>query len=209
MRIILIGAPGCGKGTQASNICTKYNIVHISTGDLLRQEINNKTELGLKAKSIIDQGNLVSDEIVIGMINKRLEKPDCEFGYLLDGFPRTLNQAKKLNEISAPDAVILIDTSYETMLSRILKRRVCISCNATLREDVLVNGCCPICGSSTESRGDDNEETFNKRYNVYLEQTKPLIEFYANMGILHTVNNEESVECTFVQIQQILDGLKV
>ena len=208
MKIILIGAPGCGKGTQSKRICEKYNIPHISTGDMLREQIELGTELGKTAKLLIEYGNLVPDELIIELLKERISRTDCENGYLLDGFPRTINQAEELDKLTSIDSAILIDTKYEVILERIRGRRICEDCKATLNVSLLSADACPNCGGKLVERKDDDEETFVNRYNVYLEQTEPLIEYYRNSNRLQTVESTNTVDGTFEKIDNILKALK-
>jgi adenylate kinase len=194
--IILLGAPGSGKGTQAAQIVQKYGVVHISTGDMFRYNIKNQTPIGLKAKEYIEAGKLVPDEVVIDMLKDRLAQPDCAKGVLLDGFPRTLSQAKAL-EASIQDRyipiVISLNISDKTVLERLTGRRSCPSCNAIYHitfSPPKKEGVCDKCGSALITRSDDTEKTVKDRLEVFHEQIGPLKEYYAKAGLLNEVNSE-------------------
>lgn len=198
MNVILLGAPGAGKGTQAVKIAEEYKILHISTGDIFRGEIKNQTPVGIVAKSFIDKGQLVPDEVTIQIVKERLSKDDCKNGYLLDGFPRTVAQAIALDEFSHVDAVINIDVPLNLLLKRITGRRVCPKCRASYHIDYL-NGKtdCAKCGADLIQRDDDNEETVEARLEVYQKQTAPLIEYYTQKGELINVNGDGDIEKVF------------
>ena len=211
MNIILIAPPAGGKGTQSELICSKYNIAHISTGDLLRKEVaNGNTEL----KSIMDAGMLVKDEIIFDLIRKYISSPECANGYLLDGFPRNVSQAieydKILEELGKDIGyVIELDIDKDLAAKRISGRRSCPKCGATYNiyfDGMKPNkeGICNNCGESLTQRDDDNEETYITRYNTYLEKTSPLIDYYKNKGVLYTVDANGTVEETFENIEEIL-----
>ena len=211
MNIILIAPPAGGKGTQSELICSKYNIAHISTGDLLRKEVaNGNTEL----KSIMDAGMLVKDEIIFDLIRKYISSPECANGYLLDGFPRNVSQAieydKILEELGKDIGyVIELDIDKDLAAKRISGRRSCPKCGATYNiyfDGMKPNkeGICNNCGESLTQRDDDNEETYITRYNTYLEKTSPLIDYYKNKGVLYTVDANGTVEKTFENIEEIL-----
>ena len=201
MKVILLGAPGAGKGTQAERIAVRYNIPHISTGDIFRSEIKQQTPTGIIAKSFIDKGQLVPDEVTISIVKERLEKEDCKNGYLLDGFPRTVPQAIALDKFSDVTAVVNIDVPFERLLKRITGRRVCPKCRASYHVNYL-NGqtTCAKCGAGLVQRDDDNEETVALRLGVYEEQTAPLIEYYAKTGVLITVDGDGDIEEVFNSI---------
>lgn len=208
MRIILLGPPGAGKGTQAAGIVEKYNIPHISTGDIFRKNIKEGTELGNKAKSYMDQGLLVPDELTVGLVKDRLLQDDCKNGFLLDGFPRNTFQAesldKFLDEINASlNKVINIEVDKNILVSRAVGRRICKQCSATYHVEFnppKVAGICDVCGGELYQRADDNEETVSKRIQVYLDETKPLIEYYAEKGIISTIEGEQSIDKVFEDI---------
>lgn len=205
MKLILLGAPGAGKGTQAALIKQKYNIPHISTGDILRENIREGTPLGVKAKAIIDAGNLVPDEIVIGIVKDRLAKDDCKKGWLLDGFPRTVAQADGLSEFAECDAAVDVNVPFEILSDRISGRRMC-SCGESYHVSTL-NGAttCKKCGGVLYQRADDNEETVKNRLEAYVNQTAPLIEYYAKKGKLVTVDGNRTVDEVFESIISALE----
>ena len=215
MNIVLMGLPGAGKGTQADKIVEKYAIPHISTGDMFRAAINEGTELGLQAKSFMDQGALVPDEVTIGIVRERLAKPDCEKGFLLDGFPRTVAQASALEEIMKDlgkkiDYVLNINVDSGLLLKRLTGRRICKECGATYhlefnppaKADV-----CDKCGGELYQRSDDNEETVANRLDVNIKQTKPLLDFYEELGYLQSINGEQDINKVFADIDVLIGGL--
>ena len=212
MKIIMLGAPGAGKGTQAKKIADKYQVPHISTGDIFRANIKEGTELGMKAKSFMDQGLLVPDEITIGMLLDRIHKADCEKGYVLDGFPRTIPQAesltKALSELSETiDYAIDVDVPDENIVNRMSGRRACLTCGATFHTEFAPpkkEGVCDICGAPLVLRDDDKPETVQKRLSVYHEQTQPLIEYYKKAGVLATVDGTQEMNDVFRSIAEIL-----
>lgn len=200
--IILLGAPGAGKGTNAKRICAYYNIPHISTGDMFREAIKNKTSLGELASSYISKGLLVPDSVTIGLVKERLAKDDCKDGYLLDGFPRTINQAEALKEIGNELArpvkyVINIEVPEEVLVERITGRRVCKVCGAPYHIKNMpskVEGVCDLCGGELIQRKDDNEETLKARLNEYHQNTLPLIQYYSKENLLHEVNGVKDLD---------------
>lgn len=195
MKLIFLGPPGAGKGTQATGVSVKLNVPHISTGDMFRSAIKNETPTGLEAKSYMDKGQLVPDSVVIDMVRERLAMDDCKSGYLLDGFPRTVEQAEALDGISSPDAVINIDVPDEKLLSRLTGRRVCGKCQGTFHISKLASEkICPVCGGDLIHRDDDKPETIKKRLQVYHDQTAPLIGFYQGNGKLKTVDGDNRPE---------------
>lgn len=195
MKLIFLGPPGAGKGTQATGVSTKLNVPHISTGDMFRSAIKNETKTGLEAKSYMDKGQLVPDSVVIDMVRERLAMGDCENGYLLDGFPRTVEQAEALETISSPDAVVNIDVADEKLLSRLTGRRVCGKCQGTFHISKLADEkVCPVCGGELIHRDDDKPETIKKRLQVYHDQTAPLIGYYTGNGKLKTVDGDNRPE---------------
>ncbi|MEG1143934.1 MAG: adenylate kinase [Clostridium sp.] len=214
MKIIMLGAPGAGKGTQAKKIAEKYQIPHISTGDIFRANIKKGTELGMKAKAFMDQGLLVPDEVTIGMLLDRIHMADCENGYVLDGFPRTIPQAesltKALSEIGEKiDYAIDVDVPDENIINRMSGRRACPTCGATyhtLFAPPKKAGICDVCGSTLVLRDDDKPETVQKRLSVYHEQTQPLIAYYKKAGVLVSVDGTQAMDAVF---QSILDTLGV
>lgn len=212
MKIIMLGAPGAGKGTQAKQIAEKYQIPHISTGDIFRANIKEGTELGKKAKSFMDQGLLVPDELTVELVADRIVKDDCKNGFVLDGFPRTIPQAEALDATLAKmgekmDYAIDIDVPDENIVNRMSGRRVCLDCGATYH---IVNiptkkeGICDKCGKEVILRDDDKPETVQKRLSVYHEQTQPLIDYYKNQGILKSVDGTLPMEEVFAGVIQIL-----
>ena len=216
MNLILTGLPGAGKGTQAEKIVQKYQIPHISTGDMFRQAIKDETELGLKAKSYMDKGELVPDEVTVGIVRERLSKDDCQSGFLLDGFPRTVPQAESLEEIlkdlnKKVDYCIHIDVDQDLLTERLTGRRVCKSCGATYHlvynppktEDV-----CDKCGGELYQRDDDNEETVKNRLEVNIGQMKPLLDFYKERNVLKTIDGNQEIDKVFEDIDRLLADLK-
>ena len=195
MKLIFLGPPGAGKGTQATGVSTKLNVPHISTGDMFRSAIKNRTRTGLEAQRYMDNGQLVPDSVVIDMVRERLAMDDCKNGYLLDGFPRTVAQAEALESIASPDAVINIAVPDERLLSRLTGRRVCGKCQGTFHVSKLADEkVCPVCGGELIHRDDDKPETIKKRLSVYHEQTAPLIGYYTGNGKLKTVDGDNRPE---------------
>lgn len=212
MKIIMLGAPGAGKGTQAKQIADKYQIPHISTGDIFRTNIKEGTELGTKAKTYMDQGLLVPDELVVELVADRIAKDDCKNGFVLDGFPRTIPQAEALDEALAKmgekmDYAVDVDVPDENIISRMGGRRACVNCGATyhiVNIPTKVEGICDKCGKEVILRDDDKPETVQKRLQVYHEQTQPLIDYYKNQGILKSVDGTRPMDTVFADIIQIL-----
>ena len=212
MKIVMLGAPGAGKGTQAKMIAAKYQSPHISTGDIFRANIKNGTELGKKAKSYMDQGLLVPDELTVDLVIDRLAQDDCKNGYILDGFPRTIPQAEALDAALAKlgekmDYAIDVDVPDENIVSRMSGRRACTGCGATYH--IVYNPskkgeCCEVCGEKLILRDDDKPETVQKRLNVYHEQTQPLIDYYTKQSILRTVDGTQDMNDVFAEIVKIL-----
>lgn len=200
MKLILLGAPGAGKGTQAEIISEKYNIPTISTGNIIRAALKNGTEMGLKAKSYIDAGELVPDEVVIGIIRERLAEEDCAEGFILDGFPRTIPQAEALDTMGiAVDAALSIEVADEEIVKRMSGRRVCEACGAsyhTIFKKPAKDGVCNLCGGKLVIRKDDEPETVLNRLTVYHEQTEPLKDYYKAAGKLITVEGQEELADT-------------
>ena len=195
MKLIFLGPPGAGKGTQATGVSTKLNVPHISTGDMFRSAIKNRTRTGLEAQRYMDNGQLVPDSVVIDMVRERLAMDDCKNGYLLDGFPRTVEQAEALESIASPDAVINIAVPDERLLSRLTGRRVFGKCQGTFHVSKLADEkVCPVCGGELIHRDDDKPETIKKRLSVYHEQTAPLIGYYTGNGKLKTVDGDNRPE---------------
>ena len=212
MKIIMLGAPGAGKGTQAQMICDKYNIPHISTGDLFRSNIKNGTELGKKAKEYMDKGQLVPDELTVELLLDRVAKEDCKNGYVLDGFPRTIPQAdvldKELTKLGDKvDFAINVDVPDENIVRRMSGRRACLKCGATYHIEHIPpkqEGICDRCGSELVQRDDDKPETVQNRLSVYHEQTQPLITYYNGKNILKTVDGTKDMNDVFADIVKIL-----
>ncbi|MBR3848347.1 MAG: adenylate kinase [Oscillospiraceae bacterium] len=200
MRLILLGAPGAGKGTQAEIICEKLNIPTISTGNILREAIRNKTELGILAKSYMDKGNLVPDAVVVGIVSERLREDDCKNGFILDGMPRTLAQAEALDELGVEiDVVLSIEVEDSAIEKRMGGRRVCEGCGASYHiehKKPLRDGVCDSCGGKLILRADDAPETVRERLKVYHEQTEPLVEFYASKGLLKRIDGSVGIDGT-------------
>lgn len=216
MNLVLMGLPGAGKGTQAEQIVEHYGIPHISTGDMFRAAMKEGTELGVKAKSFMDQGELVPDEVTIGIVRERLSKADCEKGFLLDGFPRTVPQAEALENILTQldkriDYCINIDVDHLILMERLTGRRICKACGATYH--LVFNkpeneGVCDRCGGELYQRADDNAETVQNRLNVNMEQAQPLLNFYETKGYLRNFNGQQDIKKVFADIDELLGGLK-
>ncbi len=209
MNLILLGAPGAGKGTQAEIICDKLSIPAISTGNIIREAIKNGTEVGLKAKSYIDSGNLVPDEVVIGIIKERLDQDDCANGFILDGFPRTIPQAEALDAMGVRiDTVLEINVPDEKVVARLSGRRVCPDCGASYHTEYKKpskEGVCDSCGAELVIRKDDKPETVLDRLNVYHSQTEPLKDYYKNCGKLKIVEGQEEVADTTALVLKALE----
>lgn len=216
MNLVLMGLPGAGKGTQAEKIVQKYGIPHISTGDMFRAAMKEGTALGLQAKAYMDRGDLVPDEVTIGIVRERLSKDDCQKGFLLDGFPRTVAQAEALENILAEldrsiDYVINIEVDKGILMERLTGRRICKECGATYH--LVFNppakpGVCDKCGGELYQRADDNEETVANRLEVNMKQTQPLLDFYRTKGYLRNINGQQEIEQVFADICELLGGLK-
>ncbi|GEP80049.1 adenylate kinase [Staphylococcus carnosus] len=216
MNIILMGLPGVGKGTQASEIVKKFPIPHISTGDMFRKAIKDQTELGKEAKSYMDRGELVPDEVTVGIVKERLSEDDAKKGFLLDGFPRTLEQAEALSKIMKEldrkiDAVINIEVPEEELMNRLTGRRICEVCGTTYHlvfNPPKVDGVCDLDGGKLYQREDDNPETVAKRLEVNVKQSKPIIEYYDKEGILKNIDGSGDIEKVTDSVIDILDNLK-
>lgn len=212
MKIVMLGAPGAGKGTQAKKIAAKYAIPHISTGDIFRANMKEETELGRRAKAYISQGLLVPDEVTIAMLLERIQHSDCKNGYILDGFPRTIPQAESLTAAlektgEAVDFALNVNVEDASIVKRMGGRRSCLKCGAIYHVESApskTEGICDVCGSELVLREDDKPETVEKRLQVYHEQTKPLIEYYQKKGVLHSVDGTQSMEAVFRCITDIL-----
>lgn len=213
MDVILLGAPGAGKGTQATELVKEYGLVHISTGDLFRAALRDQTALGIQAKSYMDKGELVPDEVVIGMVEERINQPDCAGGVLFDGFPRTVEQADALQRVLAQrqrriDGVISISVSNDVLLKRIAGRLTCRECGAVFNRyfhPPKQEGICDVCGASALfQRPDDNEDTAKNRLDVYFKQTAPLISYYREQGTLHEVDGERDMAAVTADVLRVL-----
>jgi adenylate kinase len=215
VNIVLMGLPGAGKGTQAEKIVEKYGIPHISTGDMFRAAIKDGTELGLKAKSFMDNGDLVPDEVTIGIVRERLSKEDCGKGFLLDGFPRTVAQAEALENILADlgkkmNYVINIDVDKDILMGRLTGRRICKECGATYHlvfNPPKEEGVCDRCCGELYQRADDNEETVQNRLDVNIKQTQPLLAYYEDKGYLKNIDGQQDIDKVFADIDVLLGGL--
>lgn len=214
MKIVMLGAPGAGKGTQAKMIAAKYQVPHISTGDIFRANIKNGTELGKKAKEYMDQGLLVPDELTVDLVIDRLSQEDCKKGYILDGFPRTIPQAEALDGALSKlgekmDFAIDVDVPDENIVSRMSGRRACTGCGATyhlVHNPSKKGDVCEVCGDTLVLRDDDKPETVQKRLTVYHDQTQPLIEYYTGQGILKSVDGTQDMQDVFAAITEILEA---
>lgn len=214
MNIVLMGLPGAGKGTQADKIIEKYAIPHISTGDMFRAAIKNGTELGLKAKSFMDEGKLVPDEVTIGIVRERLSQADCEKGFLLDGFPRTVPQAEALDSIlvelgKSIEHTINIEVEKEELVARLSGRRICKTCGASYHlifNPPAEEGKCDKEGGELYTRADDNPETVSNRLEVNMNQAQPLLDFYQAKGVLSNINGQQHIDQVFADLDALLQG---
>jgi adenylate kinase len=207
MNIVLLGAPGAGKGTQAAKLVEEFGTPHISTGDILRAAVKNQTELGKKAKSYMDAGDLVPDSLIIDLMNERLQEPDAATGFILDGFPRTTAQAVALDALLGSlerplDAALLVDVDPEVIVKRLTNRRVCKDCGYTGTVDDKV---CPKCGGEMYQRDDDNEATVRNRLDVYEKSTSPLIDYYRGKGLLVSVDGDRPVDDVYADVKKLLN----
>ena len=203
MKMIFLGPPGAGKGTQAARIAKRYGIAHISTGDMLRAEMREGTELGKAAKGYIDRGELVPDDVILGMVQNRIQADDCRNGFLFDGFPRTLAQAEALGRLCGVDAVINIDVPDEKLIERIGGRRMCPECGAAYHVSTHASDTC-ACGGRLYQRDDDREDTVRNRLVVYERSTRPLIDYYRQKGILSTVDGDAGMDVVTSLILSVL-----
>ncbi|MBR2990434.1 MAG: adenylate kinase [Solobacterium sp.] len=216
MNILIMGPAGAGKGTMSDLIIKNYDIPHISTGDMLRENVRNNTPLGLEAKGYMEAGKLVPDAVINGMVEVRLQEPDCVKGYLLDGFPRTLEQANTLTEIAERigrpvQAVIALEVSFDELVKRITGRRICPKCGAiyhTINQPSKVEGICDVCGSELVQRKDDTVEQLKVRMEEYENSTKPVIDFYEAKGLVHRVDAGKPADEVFAQIREILGEIE-
>ena len=216
MQVIFMGLPGAGKGTQAERIVSDFGIPHISTGDMFRAAISEQTPLGLQAKSFMDQGNLVPDEVTIGIVRDRLQKPDAQKGFLLDGFPRTQAQAEALDEMLTElgrkiDVVINMHVQRENLLARLTGRRICKSCGATYHvvfNPTELEGACDKCGGELYQRSDDTEEVVATRLDVNIKQSEPILAYYEQKGLLKTIDGERAIDQVYSEISSILRGVE-
>ena len=216
MNIILMGLPGAGKGTQASEIVKKFPIPHISTGDMFRKAIKDETDLGKEAKSYMDRGELVPDEVTVGIVKERISEDDAKKGFLLDGFPRTIEQAEALNNIMSEldrniDAVINIEVPEEELMNRLTGRRICEKCGTTYHlvfNPPKVDGVCDIDGGKLYQRKDDNPETVSNRLSVNVKQSKPILEYYDEKGVLKNIDGAKDIDEVTKDVIDILDHLK-
>ncbi|GGI32021.1 MULTISPECIES: adenylate kinase [Staphylococcus] len=216
MNIILMGLPGAGKGTQASEIIKKYPIPHISTGDMFRKAIKDETELGKEAKSYMDRGELVPDEVTVGIVKERISEDDAKKGFLLDGFPRTIEQAEALNSILKDlgreiDAVVNIDVPEEELMNRLTGRRICEICGTTYHlvfNPPKVEGVCDLEGGKLYQREDDNPETVANRLDVNIKQSKPILDFYSQKGVLKNIDGSKNINEVTEDVIRILESLK-
>ena len=213
MKIIMLGAPGAGKGTQAKMLSERYGIPHISTGDIFRMNIKNNTELGQKAKGYMDAGQLVPDELVVDLVVDRIKAKDCMKGFILDGFPRTIPQAEALdyalnNQNEKIDYAINVDVTDENIIKRMSGRRACVGCGATYHlvyNPTKTEGVCDVCGEKLILRDDDKPETVQKRLDVYHEQTQPLIDYYNKKEVILTVDGTQDIDVVYDEITKVLD----
>ena len=206
MNLILLGAPGAGKGTQAVRIAAEKGIPHISTGDIFRKNIKEGTPLGIKAKSYIDRGQLVPDEVVVGIVEQRINQPDFKNGYLLDGFPRTIAQAEALDRLTNIDYVVNLEVDLDKLVDRITGRRVCEKCGESYHISTKKDDKCEKCDGKLIQRADDTEETVKSRLNVYKNETAPLIDFYKNQGVLVNVDGMLPIDKVFGAILEAIKG---
>ena len=211
MNIILLGPPGCGKGTQAKSIMEKYEIPQISTGDILRAAVREKTPLGIKAKGVMDKGDLVPDGLVLQIVEERLKEADCNKGFILDGFPRTVGQAEALDKSGVPiDGAINIEVPDDEIMKRLAGRRTCRNCSAMYHivfDPPKKEGVCDRCQGELYQRDDDKEETIKNRLDVYKEQTEPLIQWYSSKNKLHTIKGTGTIEEIFSSIVEVTDSI--
>jgi adenylate kinase len=212
MKLVIFGPPSAGKGTQAQRLSKKYNIPQIATGDLLREHVAKKTPIGIKVKEILDQGKLGPDDLVVDMIRERISQPDCANGYLLDGFPRTMYQAKRLEEIADIDVVLNIGVDTDLLVERAAGRRICPNCAAVYHVDFNPpknDSVCDKCGTQVIQRDDDKEETVRKRLNIYREQTEPIIAYYRQKGKVVDIDGSFGIDGVFEQMVRAISRLNL
>jgi adenylate kinase len=211
MKLVIFGPPSAGKGTQAQKLSKQYGIPQVATGDLLRKAVADKTPLGLKIKSYLDQGKLGPDEVIVQLIKERVAKPDCKNGFLLDGFPRTMGQAKELERMTDIDLVLSIVVDFESLVERAVGRRTCPKCSAVYHikfNPPMNEGICEKCGSKLIQRDDDKEETVRNRLKVYQEQTAPLVEYYRKKGKLVDIDGSGGIDAVFGQMVDATSHIK-
>jgi len=211
MRLVIFGPPSAGKGTQAQKLSKQYGVPQVATGDLLRKAVADKTPLGLKVKSYLDQGKLGPDELIVQLIKERVAKPDCKKGFLLDGFPRTMGQAKELERMTDIDLVLSIVVDFESLVERAVGRRTCPKCSAVYHikfNPPMNEGECEKCGSKLIQRDDDREDTVRNRLKVYQEQTAPLIEYYRKKGKLVDIGGSGGIDAVYSQMVKAISNIK-
>jgi adenylate kinase len=211
MKLVIFGPPSAGKGTQAQKLSKQYGIPQVATGDLLRKAVADKTPLGLKIKSYLDQGKLGPDEVIVQLIKERVAKPDCKNGFLLDGFPRTMGQAKELERMADIDLVLSIVVDFEVLVERAVGRRTCPKCSAVYHikfNPPMNQGICEKCGSKLTQRDDDREDTVRNRLKVYQEQTAPLIEYYRKKGKLVDIDGSGGIDAVYSQMVKAISHMK-
>ncbi len=211
MKLVIFGPPSAGKGTQAQKLSKQYGIPQVATGDLLRKAVADKTPLGLKIKSYLDQGKLGPDEVIVQLIKERVAKPDCRKGFLLDGFPRTMGQAKELEKMTDIDLVLSIVVDLESLVERAVGRRTCPKCSAVYHikfNPPMNEGICEMCGSKLVQRDDDKEDTVRNRLRIYQEQTAPLIEYYRKKGKLVDIDGSGGIDAVYSQMVKAISHLK-
>jgi adenylate kinase len=211
MKLVIFGPPSAGKGTQAQKLSKQYGIPQVATGDLLRKAVADKTPLGLKIKSYLDQGKLGPDEVIVQLIKERVAKPDCKNGFLLDGFPRTMGQAKELERMTDIDLVLSIVVDFDALVERAVGRRTCPKCSAVYHvkfNPPMNEGVCEKCGSKLIQRDDDKEETVRNRLKIYQEQTAPLIEYYRKKGKLVDIDGSGGIDAVYSQMVKAISNMK-
>jgi adenylate kinase len=211
LKLIVFGPPSAGKGTQAQRLSKKYGIPQIATGDLLREAVAKETPLGVKIKSYLDTGRLGPDDLIVQLISERVSKPDCEGGYLLDGFPRTMGQAEELDKMTRVDLVLNIVVDFEALVERAIGRRICGKCAAVYHvkfNSPKAEGICDKCGSALIQRDDDKEDTVRNRLRIYMEQTAPLVEHFRRKGILVDIDGSKGIDGVFDQMVDAIEKLR-